>query len=201
MSRRRAGAAALVVAVVLAAAALLSPPGLQAIGDFLVVEDALVPADAVIAISGDGTGERVATAVDLVRRGYGRWLILSGSRAGAAAAGATAAMVQAALRGGIPEERLLVDDASASTEDNARHSAVLMADQRLHSAILVTSPYHTRRAAVIFRREFRRRGLELRVVPAQRSFFDVRGWWTRRPERALVIREYAKLVGAILGID
>jgi hypothetical protein len=42
--------------------------------------------------------------------------------------------------------------------------------------------------------------LEVRTIAAQNSFFDVRQWWTRPGDRDLVIREYMKLAGFVLGI-
>lgn len=175
---------------------------LQALGDFLVIRDPVEPVDAVIAISGDGTGERARTAAALVRQGYGRWLMLSGSgrRPGAPPGNATAAMVRDALEAGIPRDRMLIDDQSWSTIDNARNSARLMQARHLTRAIVVTSPYHTRRAAWAFRSVFLPRGLDVRVVAAQNSFFDVRQWWTREDSRWFVIREYAKLLGFVMGL-
>ncbi|MDR7542819.1 MAG: YdcF family protein [Armatimonadota bacterium] len=184
----------------LAAWALSTPFGLQAAGDFLVIRDPLRPADVVIAISGDGTGERARTAAVLLRRGFAPWMIVSGSRAGAARGGAAAEMARVAVQAGAPQDRVVLDDQSTSTQDNARHSARLMERHGWKRAILVTSPYHTRRAAVIFRAEFRPRGLALQVYAADGSFFDVRGWWTRDQDRALVRGEYMKMAAWLLGI-
>ncbi len=176
-----------------------TPVGLQVLGDFLVVRDPAVQVDAVIAISGDGTGERVRTADALLQQGYARWLILSGSTGGAAPGGATAEMLRVALHEGVLRERILVDDQSMGTLDNARHSAALMQANKLRRAILVTSPYHARRASWIFRSEFLPRRLDIRTIAAQNSFFEVKRWWTRPGDRDLVIREYMKLAGFMLG--
>lgn len=173
---------------------------LQRVGDFLVVRDRLEPADAVIAISGDGTGERVRTAASLIQQGWAPWLIISGSTAGAAPGGATAAMVRDALHAGIRREQMEVDDQAWSTVENARNAARIMRGRGWRRAILVTSPHHTRRAAWAFRREFRRRGVEVRVMPAERSFFNVHAWWTRRRDRWIVIHEYQKLLAYVVGI-
>lgn len=177
------------------AATVFAPALLQAAGDFLVIRDPLEPADAVIAISGDGTGERAGAAAALVLAGYGRWLIVSGS-----ADGAAATMARVALRAGVPEQQILVDDRAESTVRNARNSARLMRRHRLRRAILVTSPYHTRRAAMIFREEFRRWGLEVRVTATERSFFDADRWWTRDFDRWLVTREYGKIAAFVAGV-
>ena len=170
--------------------------GLQAVGNFLVVQDDLAPADVVIAISGD-VG-RVRTASDLLNRGYGRWLILSGGPPGRS--GSAARMASDARDHGVSEERMLLDATAMSTMDNATGSAQLMQARGFHSAILVTSPYHMRRAVIIFRSVFRRRGLSVRAFPVQDGSFKMQGWWLRHPERHLVLREYAKLLALFVGI-
>jgi uncharacterized SAM-binding protein YcdF (DUF218 family) len=183
-----------------AAAWLTTPAGLQALGDFLVVRDAVQPADVVIVVSGDGTGERARTAARLVRQGLAPWLLVSGGRTGAAPGGAAAEMARVAVAAGVPPERVVVDDGARSTRDNARRSAALMARSGWTSAILVTSPYHTRRAAWVFRAEFLPRGWTLRVYAAEGSFFEVERWWTRSQARALVWGEYVKLTAWLLGL-
>ena len=191
------GAALLLAAV----AALLFPePLLQAAGNFLAIEDALLPADAVVAVSGDGTGERTRAAADLLGRGFAHWLILSGSTGGHARGGATAAMLQHALQAAVPADRILIDDRSGSTLDNARNTSRVMQEHGLRRAILVTSPYHTRRAAWVFRAVFRPQGLEVQVLAVRDSFFRPERWWTRGRDRDLVAREYAKLVAFLIGI-
>jgi uncharacterized SAM-binding protein YcdF (DUF218 family) len=192
-------AAGLGLLVFLALFPRIASASLQAVGDFLVVRDPVIPVDAVIAISGDGTGERVVTASSLLRQGNARWLILSGSTAGAAPGGAVAAMLRVAMRSGVPAERILIETGSASTLDNARNSARLMQARGLRTAILVSSPYHTRRAAWIFLSEFQPRGLNVRAYAAHNSFFDAREWWTRARDRGLVLGEYRKLLGFMVG--
>ena len=187
----------LLVLVLLGALVLASRTILQAVGDFLTVSDHLTPADAVIAISGDGE-ERVRTAVGLLTRGYGRWLILSGAPAGEP--GSAAELAEYARKYHAPEGALLLDDRAVSTFGNAVGSARVMRARGLRSAILVTSPYHMRRAIVEFRSIFGSQGLTVRAFPAQDSFFHPDGWWTRRKDRELVIREYLKLAAFLAGI-
>lgn len=171
-------------------------PLLQAIGNFLVVKDPLVRVDAIIAIAGNGP-ERVATSVRLLHEGYGQWLVISGGPYGYRFNSAIT-MRDQALDSGVAAERILLDDSAGSTVDNALGSARLMKARGLRTAILVTSPYHTRRAAVVFSRIFRRHGLAVRVRAADESFFQVQRWWTRDQDRGLVVGEYAKLL-AFLG--
>ncbi len=188
---------ALVVALAAAIALIEWEAWLQAIGDFLVVNDPLERVDAIIAIGGGGP-ERVAIGVELWREGYGRWLIVSGGpyRLGPRSVAQNSAIVMRnhALASGVPADRILVDDDSESTLDNAQACARLMKAHGLRSATLVTSPYHTRRAGFVFARVFRSQGLEVRVHAAPSSFFEIHRWWSRHRDRNLVVQEYVKLL-------
>jgi uncharacterized SAM-binding protein YcdF (DUF218 family) len=170
---------------------------LQAAGTFLAVEDPLAPADVIIAISGDGP-ERVGTAVALLRAGYAPRLLLSGGPG--ERSGSARELVRYAAGFSVGAERIIVDAAALSTVDNARGSAAAMRARGLRTAILVTSPYHMRRSAVIFRRYFGPMGLSVRAYPVQQSFFQTSGWWRRPQDRHLVIREYIKLLAFLAGI-
>ncbi len=193
-------ATALAVGVVITAltVALARDAVLQRAGDFLVVSDSLTPSDAVIAVSGDGP-ERVATSIELMRRGLARRLVISG---GVYGRGINAAHVMRdqALQDGVPAREVIVDDQATSTAENALGAARAMKAHGLRSAILVTSPYHTRRAGMLFHRVFLREGLTLRVHAVERSFFRVDRWWTRRGDRDLVVGEYLKLVAHLGGV-
>ena len=190
MRRRRS------ISIALTLLALVA--GLEAAGAFLVVREPLLPVDVVIAISGDGTGERARTAAALVQRGFAPAVILSGSAGGRAPGGATAAMRREVLAAGVPPERVFVEEESGSTLDNAVNSARLMEEHGFRSAILVTSPYHTRRALWLFESELAPRGLDVRAYAAENSFFQPRLWWTRPRGWSLVVSEYRKLPNAYL---
>jgi len=193
---RRAGGLLLLGAVALGGV-LARRPLLQAVGDFLVVEDPLARADAVIAVSGDGE-ERVRTASELLLRGYAGLLILSGGPRGGT--GSADQLVRYAQRSGVPDHLILRDDGATSTLENARGTARLMRAHGLSTGILVTSPYHVRRSIIIFRSVFSPQRLTVRAYPARDSFFEVREWWTRRQDRELVEREYLKLAAFLIGI-
>ncbi|MGQ0571683.1 MAG: YdcF family protein [Armatimonadota bacterium] len=180
----------------LTVALLTAPRALQAIGDFLVAGDPLRPSDAAIAISGDGR-ERVRTASALVTGGHARWLILSGGPPGQP--GAAAELVRYAREHQVADAHMLVDATATSTVENAYGSARVMRTHGLRTAIVVTSPYHMRRTIIVFRAIFQPQGLAVRAFPALDSFFEVREWWTRRRDRELVLREYAKLAAYLVG--
>lgn len=182
-----------VVATLVGASVIAAGPTLQAAGAFLAPQDPLAPADAVIAISGNNL-ERVRTAARLVHEDYARWLILSGGPR------PIVEMRQLAREFGVPEEQILTDTSATTTLENAYGSAQVMTSHRLRSAILVTSPYHMRRAIILFRDVFDRQGMAVRAYPAEDSIFRADGWWRRPRDREFVIREYAKLLGVLVGI-
>ncbi len=187
-----------VVTVVVAAIGYVGHgPIFQAAGDFLVVSDPPRPVDAVIILGGDGV-ERIDAARGLLENGHGQWLVLSGGPYGKGWNSA-AVMRDQALAAGVPVERLLIDDRAESTVDNAEGTVRLMVARGLRTGIVLTSPYHTRRAAVVFSRIFRRSGLQARVMAVDDGHFRVDRWWMRPDDRRLVLREYVKLAGFLGG--
>ncbi len=198
MTRRILLLGALASTLAVAALGLFHQAVLQAVGDFLVVSDPPVRSDAIIAISGDGE-ERVRMAAALLAEGYGRFLILSGGPGGGS--GSAARLARWARHYGVAADRLLLDAAATTTVQNAGGSAALMDREGLRSALLVTSPYHMRRAIVIFRARFGPQGLTVHAAPVRDSFFQMQGWWKGAPSRRIVIREYMDLAAFLLGFD
>jgi len=185
-------------AVGVAAAGLLVIVGLVSVGHALAVSDPLEPADAIVAISGDA-GPRVATAVALWREGYAANIVFSGGSVDPDSVSSAEIMKRRAVALGVPEDRILVEPESRTTLENAEEVADLLAHSGLRSAILVTSPYHQRRAWLHFARAFDRYGLALRNHPAADPEWDATLWWTREPSRTLTAIELAKL--AVESVD
>jgi len=171
---------------------------LVAVGHALAVEDPLAKSDVIVAVSGDN-GPRTETAVALWKQGYAPLLLFSGAALDPDSVSSAELMKRDAIRLGVPAEAILVEPASATTEENARLVAQLMADKGLHTAILVTSPYHQRRASVLFGRTFAPNGLAFRNYPARDPAWDPDRWWMREPSRTLTLVELAKLSATVIG--
>ena len=75
----------------------------------------------------------------------------------------------------------------------SREVAGLMKARGLASAILVTSPYHQRRAANLFAAEFGPAKLTFTNFPARDPEWDPNTWWLHEPARTLTVVELAKL--------
>jgi len=162
------------------------------LGSWLAIEDPLVKSDAIVAISGD-TGARTDTAVALWKAGWAPVIIFSGAAIDPASVSSAEIMRREALRQGVPESATLIEPSSTSTEENATEVARLMVQRKLGSAILVTSPYHQRRAWMAFSRAFEPGGIKLRNYPARDKDWNAFLWWRREPARSQTLLELAKL--------
>lgn len=167
------------------------------IGQALAVSDPLVRSDAIVAISGD-TGPRTVTAVGLWKQGLAPLLIFSGASLDPDSVSSAEIMKREAVRLGVPAEAILIEPLSATTEENAKRTAQVMSDRGLHTAILVTSPYHQRRASVLFERAFAPLALTFRNHPAEDPTWDPNRWFLREPSRTLTLVELAKLGAALV---
>lgn len=170
---------------------------LAAVGHTLAVEDPLQKTDAIVAISGD-TGARTSTAISLWKQGFAPIIVFSGSAIDPDSVSSAEIMRREALRQGVPENATIIEPASATTEENASEVTKLMVARKLRSAILVTSPYHQRRAALLFKRSFDAAGLVLRNYPARDPEWDPNLWWVRDPLRSRTLIELAKLAAEIV---
>jgi len=170
---------------------------LVGIGHFLDVADPLTKADAIVAISGD-TGARTDTAVRLWKDGWAPVIIFSGAAIDPESVSSAEIMRREAVRQGVPENATFIEPNSTTTEGNATEVAKLMTQRKLGSAILVTSPWHQRRASIEFSRAFEPHAIKLRNYPARDPQWNAVLWWQHEPMRSQTLLELAKLGSVIL---
>ena len=168
-----------------------------ALGSWLAVEDPLAKSDAIVAISGD-QGARTDTAVKLWKDGWAPLIIFSGASIDPESVSSAEIMRREAVRQGVPENATLIEPASTTTEENAIEVAKVMAQKKMGSAILVTSPWHQRRASMEFARAFEPHAIKLRNYPARDAQWNAVTWWQHEPMRSQTLLELAKLGSVIL---
>ncbi|MDO8506623.1 MAG: YdcF family protein [Candidatus Limnocylindria bacterium] len=173
---------------------------LVVVGHALATRDPLARSDLIVALSGDN-GPRTLTAVNLWKQGYAPLLLFSGGSLDPDSVSSAELMKRDAIRLGVPAAAILVEPVSATTEENARLTAELMTRRGLHTAILVTSPYHQRRASLLFSRAFGPAGLSFLNHPANDPQWDPDRWWLREPSRTLTLIELAKVGAMFIGRD
>ena len=95
----------------------------------------------------------------------------------------------------IPDAAIVpISEISDSTYEEALRSREIMQAHGWRSAILVTDPFHMRRAVLTFRQAFEPAGLAVAASPADGSKYGVDNWWTDRNAIMRVAQEYLKLV-------
>ena len=126
---------------------------LVASGPFLVVRDELHTADAIVVIGGDHKPERIRQAVDLYRKGYAPLVIISAGIIvveGDEHIPEAQVMYRQARELGLTDGVLILEQESKSTYENAVYTKAICQAGMIHSILLVTSAYHSRRARRLF---------------------------------------------------
>lgn len=178
----------LVVGIVLLAGVALVAPG--------VVLDTPQPAprasDAIVVISGDEQMARFQEGLTLYQQGLGQYLVFSGAAYDNGTSNADV-MRALAVQRGVPDRAILEETQGEDTWGNAVYTRQVLEDHGLHSAILVTSPYHARRAGLTFDAAYAGSGIELAVHAAPDSEWRKLSWWLRPETRRLTFTELKKL--------
>src|SRR5262249_45440745 len=173
-------------------------------GRLLVVADPLpAHADAIVNLAGS-IPDRVLEVADLYRAGVAprvvvtRERIAPGDLALRAHGGRLPEPYQmtfdALARLGVPPEAtILLRRRTYSTESEARTIARWACSAGIRRLIVVTSPYHTRRARLILRQTLGP-GIALTIRPSQAGAFSPERWWRVRRDAKFVLTEYQKLL-------
>ena len=150
------------------------------------------PSDAIVVISGDEQMARFTEGVNLYQRGLGRFLVFSGAAYDNGTSNADV-MHDLAVKRGVPESAILEEPFGEDTWGNAVHTRQVLEGQGLRSAILVTSPYHARRAKLTFDKAYEGSGISLQVHAAPDSEWRKQNWWQHTETRRLTVTELQKL--------
>jgi uncharacterized SAM-binding protein YcdF (DUF218 family) len=148
--------------------------------------------DAIVVISGDEQMARFQEGVNLYERGLGRYLVFSGAAFDNGTSNADV-MRALAVQRGVPARAILQEPFGEDTWGNAVHTRQVLEDHGLHSAILVTSPYHARRAKLTFDAAYAGSGILLTVHAAPDSQWRKLSWWQLPETRHLTFTELQKL--------
>jgi uncharacterized SAM-binding protein YcdF (DUF218 family) len=174
-------------AVLIVAAVLLGP------GLFLDTPQPTPQAsDAIVVISGDEQMARFQEGLNLYQRGLGKYLVFSGAAFDNGTSNADV-MRAMAVRRGVPESAILEEPQGEDTWGNAVFTRQVLEAHSLRSAILVTSPYHARRAKLTFDAAYAGSGIQLAVHAAPDSQWRKLSWWQQPETRRLTFTELQKL--------
>jgi uncharacterized SAM-binding protein YcdF (DUF218 family) len=187
------GSALLVLLRIAVAAVLLLALALLVPGFILdAPQPPPTPSDAIVVISGDEQMARFAEGVNLYEQGLGHYLVFSGAAYDNGTSNADV-MHDLAVQRGVPESAILEEPQGEDTWGNAVYTRQVLEQHGLQSAILVTSPYHLRRAQVTFDAAYAGSGIQLTVHAAPDSQWRKQSWWQQPETRRLTFTELQKL--------
>ena len=155
-------------------------------------------ADAIVAVSGGDTLARTDEAIDLYKHGWAPLLIFSGAAQDTSGPSNALAMRRHAVEQGVPESVIQIEEFSRNTAENAANTSTFIANRDIKRIILVTSPYHQRRASLEFSAKL---GPTVRIVnhPASHDRQWSSMWWVTPGGWWLALGEMAKIIAYYTG--
>lgn len=179
----------------------------RGVGRWLVREDPLAPADAIVILSG-GMPYRAEGAADLYRGRYAPrvWITRPESPAPDLAAngisfiGEEEYSREVLIHSGVPANAVLILPGEiVDTEEEVNEITREMRDERKAKVIIVTSPQHTRRVRALWRR-LAGPNQQAVVRAATEDPFDRNRWWRNTRDAYSVVREILGLGNTWTGL-
>jgi len=201
LQRRRSGKRLILLFVLLAVLGIVlsREQELRQIGAFLVVQDSLERADVIFVLGGEAP-ERGPHAAALYHEHLADRLVTSGAREDEdlelfdmhyTEAEVTA---QALKRAGVPQDAIVVLNVGKSTMEEGYAALDYVVEHGCRSAIVVTSLYHTRRAAWVMRRALKATGVKVMLSASGLDEYHPAEWWRYEEDMEFVNDEYMKLL-------
>ena len=196
--------------IILLLVSLAALAGCPYAGAYLIVEQPLHKADAIVVLAGSQV-ERWLEAADLHREGLAPSILMSpgyvdplgdelrarGIRLPREIDVHRDAMVQL----GVPVTAIdIMPHGYDNTADEAAGVRAIAQPRGWKRLIVVTSKYHTRRALFAFERELRGTGIEVQVKGSRHDRAKPDGWWRHRSDLRFVVSELQKLAAYRLGL-
>ena len=181
---------------------LVAPWLLARLGEALVNNQPPQKADAVIVLAGDAVGNRILKGVELVQQGFAPVIYVSGPE-GYYGHSEDQLAIEFAVKRGHPSQWFVgVPNHAESTLDEARIMLPILRAKGVRRVLLVTSNFHTARAARIFRRiaQADAPAMEIVSVAAKDASFAPQGWWNNRRGQKVFFYEASKTFADYVGL-
>jgi uncharacterized SAM-binding protein YcdF (DUF218 family) len=167
---------------------------LTAAGRALVEDNPPQKADCILVLGGDDFGGRIIKGAQLAQAGYAPYVLVDGPPSLMGHESDTT--IQYAIQHGFPAQLfrpIWLPPGVDSTSTEVQYVAnTILKKQNVRTVLLVTSNYHTRRAAHFMRTEVP--WLKVIVVAASDPFFTPDGWWKTRNGKKTFLLEWSKTI-------
>jgi uncharacterized SAM-binding protein YcdF (DUF218 family) len=189
----------IITAIIVGISLYLQPNDLAGCTDTPTTSGACKSVDAIIAVSGGDTNARTDEAIRLYKAGWAPLLIFAGAAEDKTGPSNAAAMKTRALKAGVSEVAISIEEASETTRENAQNSQMIFAEKGIRSVILVTSGYHQRRATL----EFHKQAPDMTIVnhPVASDQDWSMWWWTAPRGWTLATGELIRIVMFHAGVE
>ncbi len=178
---------------------LFYTPLIWMLAEPLRVADPPRPADAIVVFAGGvgesgkaggGYQERVKEAIDLYQAGHAAHLIFS---SGFVFAFQEAEVMKGlAVANGVLASAIVLETKAANTHENAKYVGEILSERGWRSVLLVSSPYHMRRA--VWAMQQIAPGLTIVSRPVPASQFYAHTWGANAEQIRGILQEYAAIV-------
>ncbi len=168
---------------------------LLAIGPYLVMDNQPIAADAIIVLGG-GDGSRLRKAVEIYDSGLAdRLVLVDASRRN------WQSIIRNFSSSGLDEKNVTFLEGSVNTRTDAELSLFFCRKKGVYRTLVVTSPYHTRRAHILFKQVFKKS--EIQVTTVSNEYYDNllkpnESWWRHRRTLETIWMEFGKIIFAII---
>lgn len=176
-----------------------APFWLSGIGHNLVSASVPAKADAIMVLAGDWGGRRILTACELLRKEMAPVILVNGPLEWYGINEADGAIRYAGEHGCDTSRLRAVYIHAFSTEEEARALHPKLREWGIRSVLIVTSNFHTARAARVFQRELRD-DIRFTMAGAPDRFFTPDSWWKSREGQKTVFFEYSKTIAYWVGL-
>lgn len=151
--------------------------------------------DYIVVVSGGDTIGRTKKGIELYKQAYAPKLLLSGDAADPKSPSNAKVMKNFAIENGVPEEDIIIEENSKDTHQNATQSILkLIKVGPQQQIILVTSPYHSRRAQIEFQKAFEDQTIEAKIISVNAEDKSWgRFWWLNPKSIIIAVFEMLKL--------
>ena len=192
---RLAGIAMIILAVYLV---LFMTPVVWWIAAPLRIVEPPRSADAIVVVAGGvgesgkagaGYQERVKRGIDLYRAGHAQRLVFSSGYVGAFPEAAM--MRDLAVSRGVPASAVILETRASNTYENVVEVRRLLQEQGWRTILLVSSPYHMRRAVLTWRSVAP--GVSVVAVPVEKSEFYAHDRGASLEQIDGIVREYVAI--------
>lgn len=179
-------------------------PILTHLGKYLIVSHSPAKSDLIVCLSG-GNVERGLAAADAYNQGFAEQIFIAkevlpdGYRLlrekGLNYPDSLDLFLMIVEGLGVPRSAVLTSELPVeSTLEEAEVIKKFVTEKGLGSFMIITSPTHTRRAWLTFRKFFKESDVRILMVPSRYSEFNPEDWWKKRKYVREVIIEYQKLI-------